>query len=449
MYIYLFLALYLLLMLGIGIHSSKRIKTSKDFFVAGKRGNLWQVTGSLLATILGSSAILGTANLAYTQGWAAAWMMLSAALGLLVLAPLAARVSRMGKYTLPQLVGDFYGKQAKRIASVIIPLAWVGIVAAQIIGAAKILNSLAGINYTYGVLGAGLLFIIYTVVGGQVSILKTDQVQSLFILAGLVITAGYLVLQPDLAPRQLSAAPFPFNPGFSGFDLLVLLLTYSTTFTVGPDIYSRLFCAKNERVAKQSVALTALILIPFAFLIAFLGVLAMNRFPELNHAQGSALIMVLIETLPDWGIGLMVAALLSAVMSSADTTLLTASIIISDPLSKGLDSSKSLRNTRVLITLLGLLSILVALKITSIIQALLLALAIFSGALILPTAAGLLGYRTTTWRSTLAMIAGGTTALAGKLYAIYADRTIGNIVIIAAFAVNGLLLFSNVLKRKN
>ena len=57
---YVFLVLYLVIMIWVGIRSSRKIKTTGDFFVAGKRGSMWQVTGSMLATILGSSAILGT-----------------------------------------------------------------------------------------------------------------------------------------------------------------------------------------------------------------------------------------------------------------------------------------------------------------------------------------------------------------------------------------------------
>ena len=74
-------------MVLIGIFSSRKIRSDGDYYVAGKRGNLWQITGSLLATILGSSAILGTADLALNQGWAASWLLLSASIGLFILVP--------------------------------------------------------------------------------------------------------------------------------------------------------------------------------------------------------------------------------------------------------------------------------------------------------------------------------------------------------------------------
>ncbi|MCL4481529.1 MAG: hypothetical protein M1445_02695 [Bacteroidetes bacterium] len=182
---YLILLFYALLMIGIGIHSSRRIRTSGDYLVAGNRGNIWQITGSLLATILGSSAILGSCDLAFTQGWAAAWLLLSASIGLLLLVFVAPLVKRNGKYTLPQLIGDQYGKEAKIIASFIIPIAWIGVIAAQIIGGAKVMNSFFGLTYEGSVWGIGLLFIFYTVIGGQVSVIKTDLYQSFIIILGV------------------------------------------------------------------------------------------------------------------------------------------------------------------------------------------------------------------------------------------------------------------------
>ena len=135
----LFLLAYFLIMIGIGIYSFLKIKSSKDFYVAGAKGGTGSITGSLLATILGSSAILGVVNSAYARGWAAAWLPLCGVVGLLALYPIAGQIRKFGKFTLPELLEDFYGKEAKMISSIIIPIAWIGIIAAQINGGAKIL----------------------------------------------------------------------------------------------------------------------------------------------------------------------------------------------------------------------------------------------------------------------------------------------------------------------
>jgi len=438
---YIIIALYIVLMIVVGIVSSRKIHSNNDYFLAGKKGNFWQITGSLLATILGSSAILGTADLALTRGWAASWLLISASCGLFILIPVSHLVRQKGKYTLPQMIGDFYGKEAKTISSLIISFAWIGVIAAQIIGAAKVLQGFTGLDYTIGVWGSGLVFIFYTVIGGQISVLKTDLYQTFIILAGILITALFIVFSKDAPSVPPGSGTFPFNNNFKPFDLIVLLLTYSTTFIVGPDIYSRLFCAESKSTARKSVLWTAIILIPFSLCITFLGVYASWKFPELNQHQGSALIPVMNYILPDWCIGLLIAALLSAVMSSGATTLLTSSLIISDFANKGLENKNSLRTTKLVMWVVGLLSIILSLKISSIVESLLLALSFFSGAFIIPTLAGLLKFRTSKIQSTTAIICGGLIALAGKIYSLYGDRVTGNLIIISAFMVNSVLLF--------
>ncbi|MBU1076502.1 MAG: sodium:solute symporter family protein [Spirochaetes bacterium] len=435
-------------MIIVGLYSLFKIRSSNDFYIAGKKGNILYISGSLLATILGSSAILGTVNLSVKMGWASSWMILSGALGLFALFAIAKYVRRFGKYTLPELLEDFYGKEAGTVASIIIPVAWIGIIAAQVIGASKIMTSFFDLSYQQGVLLCGSIFILYTVLGGQVSIIKTDMVQSLFILAGISLTFIFAVKSMQISIIKVSQLSFPFNVSFRPLDLVILLITYSTTFFVGPDIYSRLFCAKDEKTARQSVLLTAIILIPFAFIISFIGNYAAKYFPGMDPATGSALVHTIKAILPPWGSALMIAALLSAVMSSADTTLLTASSILSELTFKELKKSSSINITRGFIIILGILSMIFALKVTSIINSLLVALTIFSGAFVIPTAAGLLGYRTGRRQSITAIIAGGALALTGKILVMTGNKDTGNIIIICAFALNAALLFFPVKRRK-
>jgi len=253
--------------------------------------------------------------------------------------------------------------------------------------------------------------------------------------------ACYLFFGTPSNNEEMTPLGFPFNDAFRPIDLFVLFLTYSTTFLVGPDIYTRLYCAKNENVARKSVLLTAVILIPFAFMITYLGVFAAHRFPYYDFRQGSSLISVLNFILPEWGIGLLVAAILSAVMSSASTTLLTSSVIITNTVNKNLDSAASIRLTKIILAGVGLLSILLSLRVTSIVQSLLIALTFFSGAFILPVLAGLLGFRNNKLQSNLAIVLGGLIALAGKIVGISGHSKTGNLVILCAFIINGLLLF--------
>lgn len=432
------LIIYALVLFLIGIYSFLKIKTPVDYFLAGKKTGIWQISGSLMATILGGSAVLGTIGLAETQSWAAAWYILAASLGLLGLLPIVKKVYAQGKFTLPGLIGQFYGEKARKVTSVIIPVAWLGIVAAQIIAGAQILVSFFGMDYNAAVFLTGTIFIVYTFIGGQVSIMKTDLFQAFFILAGVVITAMLIPTDKDHEVTKF-AQSFPFNTGFSPFDLLILVLTFSSTFVVGPDIYSRVFCAKNEKTAFRSVLIVALLLIPFGFVLAYLGIYATNFHG--GEANSSALVNLANAVLPEWATGLLVAALISAVLSTAATTLLTASMILAELFKKDINNQQSFRQTKILMIAIGLLSILISLKITSIVSSLLLALSFYSGAFIIPTAAALFKLRYNRQNAIAAMLLGGFLALAGKLLMTFQHAEIGQIVLISGFVVNALLIF--------
>lgn len=428
------IAVYFAGVLLVGLISWFKIKTPADYFVAGKKAGLIPVSGSLLATILGGSAILGTIELSQKTGWAALWFLFSAALGLLALVPLTKYVKRFGNYTLPELLGYFYGKRAEIIASAIIPVAWLGIVAAQVIAAAKILSGLEFITYSNAAILSGGVFILYTLAGGQVSILKTDTVQAVLIIAGLTALTFFSAFdpqQPHLPPLRFNEL---FNANFSIVDLLILLLTYSVTFVVGPDIYSRVFCARNEKTATRSILIVALLLLPVSFILTYLGIFSQN-------IDNNGIISFAQHLLPAWAYGLFIAALLSAVMSSADTTLLTSSIILNELITGNLDKNTSLKFTRLLIIIFGILSIGIALFVTSIISSLLFALTFFSGAFVVPVLAGLLKLKVNKGMIVAAVVTGGITALTGKIINVFYADLLGNIVIISAFIMNSVLLF--------
>lgn len=432
------LFIYALILLLIGIYSSLKIKTPFDYFLAGKKTGVWQISGSLLATILGGSAILGTIGLAQSQSWASAWYILAASLGLLGLLPIVKKVYAKGKFTLPELMGQYYGEQARKVTSFIIPIAWLGIVAAQIIAGAQILVSFFGMSYSSGVLLTGIIFIVYTFIGGQVSVMKTDLFQAFFILAGIVLTA-IMIPASKLPPVTSIKDSFPFNAHFSPFDLLILILTFSSTFVVGPDIYSRVFCAKDQKTAFKSVLIVALILIPFGFVLSYVGMYAATFH---GGAQNSSALVNLADAyLPEWASGMLIAALISAVLSTASTTLLTTSMILSELFHKDINNEKSFQQTRLFLILTGLLSMLISLKITSIVGSLLLALSFYSGAFIIPMAAALFGLPYNKRLSIPAMLIGGILALTGKLMMTFHYPEYGQVVLISGFVVNAGLLF--------
>ena len=440
------LIIYLVVLIAIAVRSARRVKDIPDFFVARKGASAKAVAGSLVATILGGSAVIGAVDSGAKLGGAASWFMLVGALGLLALIPFAGRAYEHGKYSLPDLVENLYGKGPRMVATIVIPIAWTGIVAAQIIAAAKLLMTFTSLGYMTAAIVSAVVFTGYTLAGGQLSILRTDFMQACLIIVGLLLLAGFALfggVSGAEAPASLSsilqgAPEFPFNKNFTPLDLFLLILTYGTTYTAGPDIYSRVFCAKDTATAKKAIAMAACTLIPVAFVIGFLAVYGVSLGSMGDFVQSARITAIADAVLPSALLPLFALALLSVVLSSADTTLLSSSVIIN-----GLCRKPSLLQARIVILMNGLLALMLALVFTDIIGTLLLALAVYAGAFTVPILWGLLGLQAKPKFVGAAIIAGGILALSGKLCPALPGslgQHTGDILMIAAFVVNAVIL---------
>ena len=443
------LIIYLVFLIAIAVRSARRVRDIPDFFVARKGASAKAVAGSLVATILGGSAVIGAVDSGSRLGGAASWFMLVGALGLVALIPFAGRAYSHGKYALPDLVENLYGKGPRLVASLVIPVAWTGIVAAQIIAAAKLLMTFTPLDYTTAAIVSAVVFTGYTLAGGQLSILRTDFLQACLIILGLLLVAGFALFGgiPGAEARPLSeilqqAPAFPFNTNFSPLDLFLLVLTYGTTYTAGPDIFSRMFCAKDTATAKKAIAMAAATLVPVAFVIGFLAVYGVG----LANVQGARITAIAAQVLPAPLIPLIALALLSVVLSSADTTLLSSSVILCglfrlDKNKENADGNRGLAKARIVILLNGIVALLLALVFTDIIGTLLLALAVYAGAFTVPILWGLLGLHAKPKFVAAAIVTGGFLALAGKICPTGTlGAHTGDILMIAAFAVNAAIL---------
>lgn len=377
---------YLLIMILVGF---RRTQTLEGFYLAGRSLKPAILTATICATILGASSTLGMAGLGFEEGLTGAWWMLSGVLGLIALSfVFAEKVRAAGCYTLPELVGAQYDQRARLGASALILVSWIGVIAAQIVASGKLLDALFGHGQTIFMIAAAAVFVLYTAHGGQRSIVRTDLLQFLVLLAGLVVITWRALEMTG--PEVLSGQSFPTSPSRGVPAVVSLILIVGSTYLAGPDIYSRLFSAQSPDAARRSALLAGLVLIPIAFGITFLGICAHALFPEIGAEQAFPALMS--ETLSPLGQGVVAAALLAALMSSADTTLLTATSIFTLDLYRSFrpESSTShlMKISRLGTVLLGSLALISALRLPEIIATLLSAYTVFAGGLIVPVVAG-------------------------------------------------------------
>ncbi len=419
------IAVYFAGMITIGLVSRRKARGADEFFVAGRKGSSWFITGSLLATIVGGSATVGMAGLGFSRGLTGAWWLLVGSIGLVVLGLFfAKKVRNFALYTLPELVEKQYDSRVALAASILIVVAWLGIIAGQIIAAGRIMSVLGiGAPLLWMVLFT-VVFVAYTVLGGQHAIIRTDSLQALIIFAGifgglaLVLSrlGGFSGLRNSLPSEQFA---FPVNSQFGWYELIGLLLLVGLTYVVGPDMYSRLFCARDSEVAKRSALWTASLIIPVALAITVIGMGAAALFPQIAPEQ--AFPTVIKEVFPPFLGGIVLAALLCAVMSSADTCLLSASTILTVDIvgrfKPSLSQERLLSLSRWGIVVLGLGSLVLALALKGVISALLFAYTVYTCGLVLPIIAGFYKSRlkVTPLGALVAIVGGGSVALISKV----------------------------------
>ena len=419
------ISVYFVAMIIIGVVSRKKARGIDDFFVAGRKGGVLLITGSLLATIVGGSATVGMAGLGFSRGLTGAWWLLVGSIGLVVLGFFfAKKVRGFGLYTLPELVARQYDGRVGLAASVLIIIAWVGIIAAQIIASGTIL----------GVLGIGtplmwmvvftIIFVTYSVLGGQQAVIRTDTVQMGIILAGVFGALALVLSRIGGFSGLVSSLPagdfaFPVSSQFSGRELITLLLLVGLTYVVGPDMYSRLFCARDSNTARKSAFWAALILVPVAFGITLIGMGASALFPGISPEQ--ALPVIITGVLPPFMGGVVLAALLGALMSSADTCLLSASTIMTVDIvgrfRKFLSPAGTMSYSRWAMVIIGVAALLLALVMKGVINTLLFAYTVYTAGIIPPVIIGFYKerFRVTPLGALAAIIGGGTSALISKI----------------------------------
>lgn len=414
---------YFSIMLVVGWQG--RRQSAGSYWAAERRQGTGWVGVSMVATIFGASSTMGMIGLGYSRGLTGAWWSLTGGIALIPFGIfLASRVRALGVHTLPDILERAYGKGVAMPAGIIIVLAWSGVIAAQLVAGARLLSGLAPLDFQVALGTVAIVIITYTFWGGQVSVIRTDLWQFLLFLGGLFVSLAFLASSWDALDLLLDELPpgrldFPVSPAFGWYDLLVYYpLVVGLAYLAGPDIYSRVLCARDDRVASRSTLLAAALVIPLSFLLALFGLLARAHFPGIPpEAALSETIGVLM---PAGVRGLIVAGFLAAVMSSADTCLISAATIVSlnvvAPIS-GNSIKGQLAVTRAAVLVIGGLAWIVAGLEHGIISSLLLAYSIFVSGVAVPTLASFYKERLgiTSIGAMSAVVVGGASAVVGKI----------------------------------
>lgn len=399
--------LFVLVLLVVALWDKRKIAGFDDFVRAGKKASVFTVAASLLASVVGASATLGAASEAFRIGFPAFWWLGSGAVGFVCGAIfLSEPLSRLDLYSLPQIMESSYGGTIRKLTAVVILVGWLGIVGAQYTACAKIVMLLTDIEFVPALIGCGIVISLYCALGGQLSVLRTDLLQFFLIAASIAVAVTVVCVR---FPIELKLSDFkPLNESFGVDSLLYYLLIVGSGYFVGPDIFSRLYTAKNATVIRRSLFLAAASLIFVALGITFLGL--WMKLSSFDPAGREPLLALIEEKLPLPLQIVFLFGLLSAVVSSADTCLITVAAVAENDLL----GRRRVSEMRLLTFAIGVAALIPPLFKGEILPLLLMAYNIFNAGILPPVAFALLVKNRRPQRAVVAaaIVVGGSLGLA-------------------------------------
>lgn len=273
----------------VGAVVSKRIKSTEDYYIMGRKATTPLVTGTIVASYLSTTAFTGIFASAYNYGMGPGILnygcVLSWTLLIFVLGP---RIYRMKAFTIPEIMKDRYGSSRIRtVSSVLLFLACAAYLVSIFVGAGIALGGPLGISTKAAVLISGAVVLFFSVSGGMWGVVVTDTIMMVLFLGAALIgfpialtnggghSVGDLVMKiNETMPGAFTAAgfmdkvgkPFWSSSGFFGFITMMVLVSMSVGLT-GAHTISRTLICKNEKTVARSFILAQLLVVLFLSLV--------------------------------------------------------------------------------------------------------------------------------------------------------------------------------------
>jgi SSS family solute:Na+ symporter len=421
---YLVMAVYLLGIIGVGWWGKKRAASKSDFLVAGRRLGPLMYTGTMAAVVLGGASTIGGVRLGYTYGISGAAMVFAIGLGLLALSIFfSARIARLRVYTVAEMLSLRYGDTAAVISGIVMWIYTLMLVVTSTIAYASVFDVLFDVPRWAAVVIGGTIVVGYSALGGMWSITLTDMVQFVvksfgvlvLLLPIAVVRAGGFAAMADKLPHGYLS---PTSIG--GQTILTFVLIYTFGMLIGQDIWQRVFTARSDKVAAWGGTVAGVYCLVYALAGAVIGMATKTLYPHLDGAD-QAFATIVRHTLPTGVRGLVLAAALSAMMSTASGALIASATVANNDIwarlrhrtrpAVGAQDGDEIGSNRLAIVVLGVISMAIACVLGDVIEALTVAYNLLVGGLLVPILGGLVWKRGNLPGAMASMIAGGTTVI--------------------------------------
>ena len=393
------IVVYLAAMLLVGFAYSKTNNDSADFYLGGRQMGPLVTAMSAEASDMSSWLLMGMPGLAYltgiaSPGWTAIGLALGTWLNWLIVARRLRRYSaNLDAITVPQFLSLRFHDQRNllnALGAVIIIVFFVPYTASGFAACGKLFHSLFGVDYMAAMLVSALVIVGYTILGGFRAVTTTDLIQSVVMSLALIAVLGYGIVvaggwgavvenaQSLSGYLTMTASHDAVTGGATSYSLLDIVSTmaWGLGYFGMPHILLRFMAIEDEKklVLSRRIATVWVVIAMTASIVIGMVGLGMTRVGALEFLSGSSsetLIVRIASLISQHGVlaavlaGLILAGILAATMSTADSQMLAAASSVSQNLMQDflhvkMDGKQSLRAARLTILAVSVLGVILA-----------------------------------------------------------------------------------------
>lgn len=308
--------------------------SAEGFLLSSKSFGKYLVMFTLVGSAIGANGTVGTAQNGYQFGISSGWFNGAFGIGIIFTALLfIKKLRRLNVTTLAEIYGDYYGESTRTLVALGQLFMIYTIMVVQFVAGGAILNSLMPEVFSFeaGMLISAAVYISIAMIGGLSSAAITNVVNIIVLYGSMIIAVILAISKVGGINAMINSLPNKevFLHPIDGLSLIVIISFFALFFVnipTGTATMQMAFSAKDEKSAFYGYLLAGLLVLPFGFVTALLGMSASILFPGLENSA-SALPMV-VTTFHPIIAGLVLAGLWAAIVSSATTYILGGSAII-------------------------------------------------------------------------------------------------------------------------
>jgi Na+/proline symporter len=333
--------IYLFLCLIIGLYKVNTIKTIRDYTLGVGAIPTSILLFTIFATHMGAGTTVGTVGELYADGLLFAIAVMFRPLFWVLTAKIFANnahtFKKAGCISVSDIMGLLYGKLGKWVTNVLSVFLSIGVIAVQIGAVGYLFNYFLGISHALGVIIGFGVVAVYSVFGGVRAVSLTDTFQGLILIVAIPVACilafhdigGYDALISSLPETHLSLNLTKDNA------LLLASLIFYTLMPVSEGTFiQRFLMANDKKQLNKTLKIIAWISLPFTTIICLIGFVIKVKAPEIDH--NTAFFYLVSNYLPVGITGFLIAGILAAIMSTADSYLNTAGVLCAHDIAKGI-----------------------------------------------------------------------------------------------------------------